>query len=248
MFQPMRKLDSIKPKKTRRHNLTGQRFSRWLVLERSHAKRVPAGTVIYWLCRCDCGTERSVSAGLLLGGGSKSCGCLQKDAHRAQFFKHGHAPVSRTGKKASPEYKSWAAMRGRCYGRGYGYETVPIDPRWEDFRNFLADMGQKPSASHSLDRIDNTQGYSPSNCRWATVTEQNRNTSHCINITWNGRTQVLQAWADEFGINRSTLARRLKILPLAEAMKPRIRKPATTSPHPSMAGSVATAIYAAWII
>lgn len=87
------------------------------------------------------------------------------------------------GLSRSPEYSVWSSMWQRCsnpknehYDR-YGGRGIEVCARWEQFENFLSDIGLRPSPAHSIDRIDNNKNYEPGNVRWATDTEQNRNNS-----------------------------------------------------------------------
>jgi hypothetical protein len=90
---------------------------------------------------------------------------------------HGHT----RGRKRTAEYKSWEAMRSRCNSPGshnygqYGGRGIKVVTRWDSFANFFADMGPKPTPSHSIDRLNNDGNYEPGNCRWATRSEQNKN-------------------------------------------------------------------------
>jgi len=120
------------------------------------------------------------------------------------------------GKSRSAEYKCWDGIVQRCTNNkyhsysNYGGRGIRLCNRWSKFENFYADMGSKPSENHSIERIDNEQGYEPSNCRWATSTEQARNRRSNHTLTHDGRTQCVQAWAEECGINKVTLLCRIR--------------------------------------
>jgi hypothetical protein len=112
-------------------------------------------------------------------------------------------------------YARWKSMMQRCHQpsatnfKNYGGNGIAVCERWHDFVAFRADMGECPSKGETLDRIDNTKGYEPGNCRWATMAEQNRNRSSCIELTHAGRTMILRDWATEIGITPNALAQRL---------------------------------------
>jgi hypothetical protein len=118
-----------------------------------------------------------------------------------------------SGGQRTPEYTSWLAMHARCrrahYKRHHG-RGITIDERWKLFKNFLADMGHKPTPRHTLERIDNDGPYAPTNCRWATYEEQARNKSNNRVLSFRGRAQCLQGWADELGMSRERIQQRLK--------------------------------------
>lgn len=100
--------------------------------------------------------------------------------------------------------------RGTCptsqhYAR-YGARGITVCAEWSTFANFLADMGPRPPGT-SIDRIDNTKGYEPGNCRWATRTTQGRNTSAVRLITYRGESKCVAEWRDELGLTRTVCAR-----------------------------------------
>lgn len=155
-------------------NLIGQTFGRLTVLDYNSIDCT-------WLCRCSCGNHTVVSTSFLKSGHTKLCGCYKK-IFGTKFKKHG---MSHTA-----EYKAWIQMKQRCNNPNsssypyYGGKGITVCERWvQSFESFLSDLGRKPSKTHSLDRIDPSGNYEPSNCRWATPFEQvhNRSTSLSLN-------------------------------------------------------------------
>lgn len=118
-------------------------------------------------------------------------------------------------KKACPDYGVWCGMLYRCRNsrdKNYGGRGIAVCERWQGrggYHRFIEDMGPRPSPSHTLDRIDNSKGYCPENCRWATPKEQNRNMRTNRFITFGGETKCVVDWAEEAGLRPWTLIRRL---------------------------------------
>jgi len=154
-------------------SLLGKKFSRLTVtafVGRDSRK------AILWFCSCDCGREVVCSGPRLKSGNTKSCGCLRAMSIRKALTTHGH----RSNGSATPEYNSWRGMMWRCrassgkFWNDYGSRGIIVCERWQSFENFLADTGPRPPGK-TLDRKENDGNYEPSNCRWATVSEQNAN-------------------------------------------------------------------------
>ena len=159
-------------------NLTGQRFGRLTPL-------AYVGQSI-WRCRCDCGELAYVNSERMRIGKTKSCGCFRREMNRT----HGGS----AGDK-HPLYKTWRNMLDRCYSAKdkrypqWGGRGILVCNRWRfgdgsitGFECFVQDMGLKPAANLSLDRIKNDGNYEPGNCRWATPREQTLNRrakTHC---------------------------------------------------------------------
>lgn len=166
-----------------------------------------------WICDCDCGRETCTVPHRLARGKTRSCGCLARE--RTSEVKHKHGESFGSGSMTA-EYSVWSKMRGRCNNPNlrdfarYGGRGIKVCRRWRDYRNFLADMGRRPSSKHWLDRIDNSRGYSPSNCRWATIKEQQRNRRDTKRVRFNGETKSLAEWADVIRVPYKTLWARLK--------------------------------------
>lgn len=190
--------------------LIGHRFGRMVVVafaERAKRKR-------WWLCRCDCGTEKKACHTDLLTGATKSCGCLSVE-HRAKGWAasttHGQG-----GKLRTPTYNSWHKMKQRCLNpkndeySNYGGRGITVCERWLDFENFLADMGPRPTGT-SIDRFPDKNGnYEPGNCRWATAKEQNNNMRKNIFLEYGGTRLTVAQWARRLGISPGTLHGRLR--------------------------------------
>lgn len=130
-----------------------------------------------WLFKCDCGCEKPINRYSVFSGDVKSCGCIRRKKIGELNHTHGHS----SGGIITPEFASYRAMMSRCNKKNGVYKNkgVVVCDRWKgNFVEFLKDMGEKPAPNFSLDRVDNTKGYSPENCRWATPTQQARNRSN----------------------------------------------------------------------
>ena len=106
-------------------------------------------------------------------------------------------------------------MKARCYNKKhdhykeYGGRGIKVCRRWFWFKNFVADMGPRPDGL-SLERIDCNGNYEPSNCKWATHTEQMRNTRRNKYYELYGEKKTLGAWAKKYGVPYGTVFARIK--------------------------------------
>lgn len=189
-------------------DLTGQRFGR-LTVTRRHPHNTAADKA-RWVCLCDCGQETVSVAGNLRSGHKLSCGC----AHR-EHLESGAASKTH-GLSRTPEHNRWKAMIKRCYNPNdssyarYGGRGVTVCDTWRNhFEAFLADMGTIPSPRHSIERRDNSEGYSPENCYWATPLQQARNTSRNRLLTFQGETKPLSEWCDRLGLKYQVVFSRI---------------------------------------
>lgn len=166
--------------------MSGMVFGKLTVIERLESNK---NGVMVWKCICECGNFTETDGVTLRRNQAKSCGC-----NRGKTQKHGYSVT----KKRTPEYNAWAAMILRCKNpkaagyKDYGGRGIVVCDKWELFKNFIEDMGDRPSRGYSLDRIDVDGNYEPSNCRWATGSEQGinkrllqRNTSGVQGVSWS---------------------------------------------------------------
>jgi hypothetical protein len=182
------------------------------------------------LCKCDCSNNTKVYFSEFICGKVKSCGCLIRKRTIERNFKH--------GKSNTPEYRSWAGMKTRCYNKnqksypGYGGRGICVCKRWRhSFKNFLSDMGNRPSPNHSLDRIKNGKNYKPSNCRWATKKEQNNNTRTNRYLIHLGKRMTLAQISDKCKIDYNMLLYRLD--ELGWSLEKSLRTPSRYTNHPN---------------
>lgn len=188
------------------YDLTGKVFDNLTVIGKSNKRN--KHYQMYWKCLCVCGKECYKLRTHLIRQKRISCGCLT--------FKF-RADMNKThGMHKTSEYNSWSNMRQRCQNPNnhvyhhYGGRGIKVCERWEDFGNFIADMGRKPTPKHSIDRIDVNGNYEPSNCRWATQKEQNNNRSNNRYITYKNKTNTLSQWSDILQINQKILRKRIE--------------------------------------
>lgn len=178
-----------------RAELCGQKFNRLLVENRQVGS--------YWNCVCDCGQTIQTTTYQLKSGKTKSCGCYSRER------------VTTHGMDGTPTYNTWAHMLTRCRNvnhkqyPSYGGRGIKVCERWLSFEDFFSDMGIKPN-DMSLDRIDNDGNYEPSNCRWATSNEQNRNRRVSPKYEWHGEIKSLADLADMHGLKWRRVYERMR--------------------------------------
>lgn len=115
------------------------------------------------------------------------------------------------------DYNLYKEMKKRCRQKSskcyknYGGRGIKVCDRWNNFKNFNKDMGDRPSPDMSIDRIDNDGDYCPENCRWATRKQQSRNTRKSRYITYKGQRKCIAYWAEKMGLKWTTIRRRIEM-------------------------------------
>lgn len=191
--------------------LEGQKFGQLTAIRPTYRR---TQRMIKWECLCDCGNTTYVVGSKLKNGHTKSCGCR---ALRATNHRHGLSGTN--------IYSLWGGMMARCrdpsQGRYQGRGIV-VCVGWHDPAKFAKEMGERPSKAYSLDRRDNDGNYSCGKCeecvangwsmnvRWATQSEQARNTRHNHPVTAFGRTLLIIEWAELSGLRFGTLQSRIR--------------------------------------
>lgn len=175
----------------------------------SRVERRGSRNIRLWKCKCVCGNETEITDS---SRPTKSCGCLNRDRLASQTI---YGQSNSIGDSRSPEYHTWSGMIHRCFSdRGddfkrYKSRGITVCERWMVYDNFLKDMGRRPSPKHSLDRIDNDGNYEPGNCRWATKSDQAKNTRRTRILTVDGVSKSMKDWAILVGVPYGAIQARL---------------------------------------
>lgn len=191
------------------NEIIGMKFGKLTVIE--YLGKDVHGSKIF-KCKCDCGNETVTRKSRLISKTVKSCGCLSSEVWSKMTYKHGYA----THKERNRLYDIYTHMINRCHNENnscyhnYGARGITVCDEWrndiESFMRWSKDNGY--SDKLSLDRIDNSKGYSPDNCRWADGITQGNNKRNNIILEYNGERKTLTQWAELVGIPRTTLASR----------------------------------------
>lgn len=198
-------------------DLSGMVFGRLTVLRLSKVRRYGGPA---WVCQCVCGTVKIVGASNLRGK-TRSCGCFNKERRTTH-------DLSR-----HPLYMTWVNMVRRCGNMAYGksYVNVNVFKEWKDsvakFVKYVSDnLGKKPSAEHSIDRIDTSGDYVPGNIRWATKLTQSNNRRYVRLFEYGGEKGTARYFADKYGMKFATLRTRLrKGMTICQALQTPLSEP-----------------------
>lgn len=192
-------------------SLIGQKYGKLTVLSRHECN--DKFNKPLWVCKCECGNIAIVGGNRLKSGNTKSCGCLIPITSREQGKRN-----AKHGMKGSRIYEIWHGIKARCYNpnnkdfKNYGARGITVCTQWENdfeaFYNWAAMHGYAEGLT--IDRIDNDGNYEPSNCRWVSTREQNRNKRNIVWLEYNGATKTLSEWSRETGISVSVISNRLK--------------------------------------
>jgi hypothetical protein len=184
-------------------DLTGQRFGKLTVISRNKDNSKSGNA--RWNCLCDCGNTAIVIGSKLRSGYTKSCGCARK------------SDVAQ-GYAGTRLYKIWRGMFRRCYKKDsdnykyYGGRGITICKEWREFivfRNWALSNGYADNLT--IDRIDPNKKYSPNNCRWATIKEQQNNKTNNSYLEYKGKSFTYSQFADYLHVPYWTIVNQLKL-------------------------------------
>ena len=187
-------------------DISGMRFGKLEAIERVGSDKHRHST---WLCKCDCGNEIVVRSDSLIRGLQVSCGCYNIEQIRNRSITHGKANTRL--------YNIWRGIKKRCFVesevfyKDYGGRGITICDEWkDDFEMFYEwSMQNGYREDLTIDRIDVNGNYEPTNCRWATLIEQQNNTRKNRFLTFNGERHTIAEWSRVTGISVQRKSHRL---------------------------------------
>jgi hypothetical protein len=151
----------------------------------------------YWKCKCVCGNTRSLQTYQLTSGKVTSCGCMNKKTKKSEIIS-----------KNRRLYSVYCSMLARCNNpksisyKSYGAKGIKVCEEWKEYSNFYEwSINNGYDDKLSIDRIDNSKGYSPSNCRWIPLSEQAKNRTNNVLYTHNGETHIMSEWCKILGFS-----------------------------------------------
>jgi len=189
-------------------NEVGNTYGRLTVLSFSHMN---SDKKACFVCKCSCGNTTIVAGKSLRSGHTVSCGCYKLEVIANSNRSHGDCSGGKT-----KEYFTWRGIIGRCEDVNnknynlYGGRGIKVCKRWRtSYANFLHDMGRK-KPGYTIERINQNGDYKPSNCRWATMKEQNNNRRNNHILEHNGERLTVAQWSDKLGVRQITLLMRVR--------------------------------------
>jgi hypothetical protein len=190
-------------------NMIGEKYGKLTVISLCTEKT--SGGRRLWLCQCECGNYKKATRSHLQNGNTTSCGCVRKAKDKKLGKK-----LHRHGLYGKRIYTIWQQMKDRCYNKNnkdytrYGGRGITVCDEWKTDAKAFSDWANANGYSDNLtlDRIDVNGNYEPSNCRWATIKQQDRNRTNTIYITFNGETKPLAEWCEIRGIRYGTAQKR----------------------------------------
>lgn len=198
-----------------KYDLVGQRFGRLVVTALASNVR---GKDRRWSATCDCGAVHEAGTAVLMDGRSKSCGCLGRENLEAQRVRR-----TKHGMRHSSMYSRWTNILTRCRNpeaedyHNYGGRGISVCDRWQDFTNFYEDMGEPPFEGATVERSNNSEGYSPDNCVWGTRTEQSKNRRLTKFLILEDQKVTMREASERTGIAYQTLWARINVLGWSES-------------------------------
>lgn len=191
----------------------GERFGRLVAISPIRTFSKNGNPIVSWECKCDCGNKITTRAENLMGGGTNSCGCLRREISRENILKS----MKKHGETGDNIFQRWNGIKKRVNStkkgtRKYYFDKgITICAEWKNdylaFKKWALENGYKKNLI--IDRIDNTKGYSPENCRFVTAKQSSRNTSRNRHIIINGVKKTVADWCDHYKIDRNLVSGRL---------------------------------------